>query len=94
MPSKEDDDHEEEVDSRSKKMIELHTAPIDPRFPSPNAARYCFVAYNEYHKCVKEQGEESSECAYYARTYRSLCPVEWIERWNELRDAGTWFGKY
>jgi cytochrome c oxidase subunit 6b len=77
------------------KEIELRTAPIDPRFSGTNAARYCYVAYNEYHRCVKDKGDSGEdECLYYARNYRSVCPMEWIERWNELRDAGTWFGKY
>lgn len=94
-----DDDSEPETPSAEPheptKEIELRTAPIDPRFAGSNAARYCYVAYNEYHRCTNYKGDPSDgECLHYARIYRSLCPAEWIERWNELRDAGTWFGKY
>ena len=35
---------EEEEKEEPKKTIELHTAPMDPRFPNANAARYCYTA--------------------------------------------------
>jgi hypothetical protein len=25
---------------------------------------------------------------------RSICPDEWLTNWEELREAGNWFGKY
>ena len=90
----EENNDQEEEEEEEKKYIVLHTAPIDPRFSGTNAARYCYVAYNEYHKCAKEKGEDNKECQAKARTYRSICPDEWISRWNELREEGTWFGKY
>ena len=30
----------------------------------------------------------------FQRAYRSLCPGEWLERWNEQREEGTWPGRY
>jgi cytochrome c oxidase subunit 6b len=89
-----DDAEEENQEEEEKKTIVLQTAPIDPRFPGANAARHCFVAYNEYHKCRSEKGADARECNIKARTYRSICPAEWIAHWNELREEGTWFGKY
>lgn len=80
--------------SHTATAISLQTAPNDPRFAGANASRYCYTAYNEYHKCINECGEHSPECNSYARTYRSICPMEWIACWNELRENGTWFGKY
>lgn len=59
-----------------------------------HAARQCYTLYNEYHKCLKQRGEGSKECDTYARNYRSICPQEWIENWNTLREEGRWFGKY
>ncbi|KAJ7547083.1 hypothetical protein O6H91_08G068300 [Diphasiastrum complanatum] len=73
---------------------DIKTAPIDFRFPTTNQAKHCFTRYNEYHKCVKEKGEDNSDCEKYARWYRSLCPGEWIERWNEQRENGTFPGRY
>ncbi|EFN52663.1 hypothetical protein CHLNCDRAFT_138605 [Chlorella variabilis] len=57
-------------------------------------ARRCYVAYNEYHKCIKEKGSGHGDCKPHMRAYRSICPDEWIERWQELRDDGRWYGKY
>ncbi|PSC71716.1 cytochrome c oxidase subunit [Micractinium conductrix] len=57
-------------------------------------SRRCYVAYNEYHKCIKERGEGSGDCRPYMRAYRSICPDEWIEKWKELRETGGWYGKY
>jgi len=85
---------EENEDEEEKKTIILQTAPIDPRFAGTNAARYCFVAYNEYYKCINERGGDDSECKMKGRTYRSICPSEWLAHWNELREEGKWFGKY
>mmetsp|Transcript_50143 Transcript_50143/g.95785 ORF Transcript_50143/g.95785 Transcript_50143/m.95785 type:complete len:91 (+) Transcript_50143:78-350(+) len=71
--------------------IKIETAPFDPRFVTTNQAKHCYTRYNEFHKCTAEDGEN---CEKYAKAYRSLCPNEWIERWNEQRENGTWAGKY
>eukprot|EP00246_Nothoceros_aenigmaticus_P011138 TRINITY_DN2905_c0_g1_i1.p5 TRINITY_DN2905_c0_g1~~TRINITY_DN2905_c0_g1_i1.p5 ORF type:complete len:132 (-),score=30.51 TRINITY_DN2905_c0_g1_i1:1616-2011(-) len=73
---------------------DINTAPMDFRFPTTNQAKHCYTRYNEYHKCVAEKGEGASECNKYAKYYRSLCPGEWIERWNEQRENGTFAGRY
>ncbi|KAH7294586.1 hypothetical protein KP509_27G008400 [Ceratopteris richardii] len=65
---------------------------MDFRFPSTNQSKHCFTRYVEYHKCVSVKGQEDSDCDKYARYYRSLCPSEWIERWNEQRESGTFPG--
>ena len=86
-------DEEEEQPSHD---ISVKTAAYDARFPSYNQARNCYTRYNEYHRCigVDEKGEEDPECKMYQRAYRSICPMEWVNSWNEQRDAGTWPGKY
>ena len=52
--------------------------------------------YSEYHRCITVEGksEDDPECKFYQRAYRSMCPSEWVERWNEQRETGTWAGKY
>jgi hypothetical protein len=30
--------------------LQISTAPYDPRFPSTNQNRHCFIRYNEYYK--------------------------------------------
>ncbi|GIL89910.1 hypothetical protein Vretimale_17953 [Volvox reticuliferus] len=73
---------------------EIITAPYDPRFPNRNQARHCFVRFNEYYKCIYERGEEHARCQFYQKAYQSLCPSEWLESWQELREKGLWTGKY
>ncbi|XP_072953402.1 cytochrome c oxidase subunit 6b-2-like [Typha angustifolia] len=72
--------------------IELKTAPADYRFPSANQTKHCFARYIEYHKCLIAKGKEGGECEKFAKYYRSLCPVEWIEKWDEQRENGTFAG--
>ncbi|XP_057773412.1 cytochrome c oxidase subunit 6b-1-like [Salvia miltiorrhiza] len=72
--------------------IKLETAPADFRFPTTNQTRHCFTRYIEYHRCVAAKGEEAPECDKFAKYYRSLCPGEWVDRWNEQRENGTFPG--
>ncbi|KAJ6954603.1 cytochrome c oxidase subunit 6b-1-like [Populus alba x Populus x berolinensis] len=78
--------------AEEKKEIKLETAPADYRFPTTNQTRHCFTRYIEYHRCVAAKGEGASECDKFAKYYRSLCPSEWVERWNEQRANGTFPG--
>lgn len=72
--------------------IKLETAPADFRFPTTNQTRHCFTRYIEYHRCVAAKGEGAPECEKFAKYYRSLCPSDWIEKWNEQRENGTFPG--
>ena len=85
-------EEEEQVEEASSEDIVIKTTPFDPRFPQQNQAKHCYTRYNEYHKCAAEKGEE--ECASMAKLYRSICPGEWVEKWNEERENGTWPGRY
>ncbi|KAK9080824.1 hypothetical protein SSX86_000582 [Deinandra increscens subsp. villosa] len=86
----ENDDEEKTVDETPE--IKLETAPGDYRFPTTNQSRHCFTRYVEYHRCVAAKGEDASECDKFAKYYRSLCPGEWVDRWNEQRENGTFPG--
>lgn len=72
--------------------IKLETAPADFRFPTTNQTRHCFTRYIEYHRCIAAKGDDAPECQKFAKYYRSLCPGEWIDRWNEQRENGTFPG--
>ncbi|WOG91570.1 hypothetical protein DCAR_0310819 [Daucus carota subsp. sativus] len=72
--------------------IKLETAPADFRFPTTNQSRHCFTRYVEYHRCIAAKGEDAPECDKFAKYYRSLCPGEWVDRWNEQRENGTFPG--
>lgn len=45
-------------------------------------------------RCKAQNGEDDEECEKYARYYRSMCPTDWVNKWNEEREAGTWPGRY
>ena len=87
----EEEEPEQEEEAASEDIV-VKTTPFDPRFPQQNQAKHCYTRYNEYHKCAAEKGEE--ECASMAKLYRSICPGEWVEKWNEERENGTWPGRY
>uniref|UniRef100_A0A3Q7H6R5 Cytochrome c oxidase subunit n=1 Tax=Solanum lycopersicum TaxID=4081 RepID=A0A3Q7H6R5_SOLLC len=73
-------------------QIELKTAPADFRFPTTNQTRHCFTRYVEFHRCVAAKGDEAADCARFAKYYRALCPGEWVDKWNEQRENGTFPG--
>ncbi|XP_071728769.1 cytochrome c oxidase subunit 6b-1-like [Rutidosis leptorrhynchoides] len=86
------DESEQTNDQHETPEIKLETAPADYRFPTTNQSRHCFTRYVEYHRCVAAKGEGAPECDKFAKYYRSLCPGEWVDRWNEQRENGTFPG--
>jgi cytochrome c oxidase subunit 6b len=54
----------------------------------------CIIFHSPSCRCKAQQGEDAEECEKYAKYYRSLCPTEWVTKWNEEREAGTWPGRY
>merc|ERR1711918_300698 len=70
--------------------ISLSTTPPDTRFPNVSQSRHCFSRFNEYNRCVAKQGEE--KCAMLKKFYESICPNEWVGRWQEQLEAGTFPG--
>ncbi|XP_019153125.1 PREDICTED: cytochrome c oxidase subunit 6b-1-like [Ipomoea nil] len=91
-PSTEDDTSGGQETADEAAEVKLETAPADFRFPTTNQTRHCFTRYVEYHRCIAAKGEDASECDKFAKYYRSLCPGEWIDRWNEQRENGTFPG--
>ncbi|CAG7884546.1 unnamed protein product, partial [Brassica rapa] len=73
-------------------QIDLKTAPADFRFPTTNQTRHCFTRYIEFHRCTTAKGEDSVDCERFAKYYRALCPGEWVDKWNEQRETGTFPG--
>lgn len=91
VPAAEESDETPE-ETEEKPEIVIETAPADFRFPTTNQTRHCFTRYVEYHRCVAAKGDDAPECEKFAKYYRSLCPSEWVERWNEQRENGTFPG--
>ena len=55
-------------------------------------ARTCYTRYNEFYKCKALKDEDDPECKMHQRAYRTLCPGDWVDKWNEQREEGTWCG--
>ncbi|XP_031737981.1 cytochrome c oxidase subunit 6B isoform X2 [Cucumis sativus] len=90
-----DDDRRRGSEDRDNKVVMdegVGTAPSDIRFPFTNQTRHCYARYLEYHRCVQKKGEHAPECKKFAKYYRSLCPGEWVEKWNEQRELGVFPG--
>ncbi|KAI4366563.1 hypothetical protein MLD38_022425 [Melastoma candidum] len=88
----EEDNSSTEEAAEETPEIKLETAPADFRFPTTNQTRHCFTRYIEYHRCIAAKGEDAQECQKFAKYYRALCPGEWVDRWNEQRENGTFPG--
>ncbi|XP_043853540.1 cytochrome c oxidase subunit 6B2 [Dromiciops gliroides] len=72
------------------------TPPFDPRFPNQNQTRNCYQNFLDFHRCtknMKRRGKDASPCDYYRKVYHSLCPLSWVQRWNEQIQEGTFPGK-
>ncbi|PPQ73175.1 hypothetical protein CVT26_014774 [Gymnopilus dilepis] len=67
----------------------LQTVPFDARFPNTNQTRNCFQNYTDYFKCIAAKGEDFPPCKQFKKAYNSLCPNEWISKWDEQRENGT-----
>lgn len=68
--------------------ITLSTAPFDPRFPNANQTKNCWQNYVDFHLCRAAKGPDYEPCNYFKRVYKILCPMAWVERWDELREEG------
>ncbi|XP_077407641.1 cytochrome c oxidase subunit 6B1, partial [Vanacampus margaritifer] len=50
----------------------------------------------DYHRCQKAldaKGVDKTPREWYRRVSKSLCPISWIQKWDEQREAGTFPGK-
>ncbi|CAL7939655.1 unnamed protein product [Xylocopa violacea] len=70
-------------------VIKQATAPYDPRFPNQNQTRYCFTSYVDFHRCKKRHDENYDACQYFKKVFTSMCPISWVEKWNEQLENGT-----
>ncbi|XP_023671231.2 cytochrome c oxidase subunit 6B2 isoform X1 [Paramormyrops kingsleyae] len=83
-------------DMMEAKMQNYRTAPFDARFPNTNQTRNCYQNYLDYHRCNKAlsaQGLDVTPCDWYQKVFKSLCPVAWVEKWNDQVENGSFAGK-
>mmetsp|Transcript_42333 Transcript_42333/g.62245 ORF Transcript_42333/g.62245 Transcript_42333/m.62245 type:complete len:98 (+) Transcript_42333:89-382(+) len=70
----------------------LTTAPYNAKNPQTNQTKHCYAKYNEFFRCSKFQGEDHDACQEVRRQFMSLCPKEWVGRWDEQRESGFFPG--
>ncbi|XP_060063335.1 uncharacterized protein LOC132543837 [Ylistrum balloti] len=73
-------------DTKTRQVI--YTPKYDARFPNQNSNKMCWQYYVDYHRCVRKMGEEYDGCMYFKQAYTSLCPSDWVERWDEQQEKG------
>lgn len=71
---------------------EVNTVKYNPHFPNQNQTKHCWVSYVTFKKCEKVEGEGAEQCREFAKAYRSLCPEQWVEKWEDQLDKGTFAG--
>uniref|UniRef100_A0A0A9YQ11 Cytochrome c oxidase subunit 6B1 n=1 Tax=Lygus hesperus TaxID=30085 RepID=A0A0A9YQ11_LYGHE len=76
-----------------KASEKIGTAPFDPRFPNQNQTKYCYQSFLDFHRCQKVKGSNYEPCNYFKRVYSSMCPNEWVDKWEGQLDAGTFAGR-
>eukprot|EP00287_Rhodomonas_sp_CCMP768_P010480 CAMPEP_0196717102 /NCGR_PEP_ID=MMETSP1091-20130531/512_1 /TAXON_ID=302021 /ORGANISM="Rhodomonas sp., Strain CCMP768" /LENGTH=94 /DNA_ID=CAMNT_0042057327 /DNA_START=39 /DNA_END=323 /DNA_ORIENTATION=- len=76
------------INPRALLSTPTHYAPT----PNQNQTKHCFAKYNEFFRCARVHGEEKAQCLKLKEAYFALCPLEWIEKWDEQREAGTFPG--
>ncbi|KAJ1879624.1 Cytochrome c oxidase subunit 6B [Coemansia sp. RSA 455] len=70
-------------------ILQISTEKFDARFPNVNQTKRCWQNYFDYTKCVAAKGEDYAPCKQFLKAYTTLCPNEWIERWDAQKDDGT-----
>ncbi|KAI8919032.1 cytochrome c oxidase, subunit VIb [Powellomyces hirtus] len=75
-------------------QIQIKTVGFDARFPNTNQAKNCWQNYVDYFKCVKAKGEDFPPCLQFKRTYQTLCPASWTDKWDEQREEGVFPALY
>merc|ERR1711997_1408533 len=69
------------------------SAPMDPRYPNQNQTKNCWQNYVDYYRCINKRGEDYEPCQFFFKNYNTICPLSWVERWNDQREAGAFPSK-
>eukprot|EP00500_Bicosoecida_sp_ms1_P003553 CAMPEP_0203813138 /NCGR_PEP_ID=MMETSP0115-20131106/4549_1 /ASSEMBLY_ACC=CAM_ASM_000227 /TAXON_ID=33651 /ORGANISM="Bicosoecid sp, Strain ms1" /LENGTH=118 /DNA_ID=CAMNT_0050721997 /DNA_START=39 /DNA_END=395 /DNA_ORIENTATION=+ len=93
FPGAGEDFDEEKVEASIKgaKLPEANV-PADARFPNVSQSQHCWTKFNEHILCMKKSGGDEAQCNKFRRHYRTVCPNEWVENWEDHIDAGVFMG--
>ncbi|XP_043290080.1 cytochrome c oxidase subunit 6b-1-like [Venturia canescens] len=80
---------ERSADGDGTNVEEFRATPgPDPRFQQQNQTLRCYVMYTDFYRCEKLLGRDHEACTWFRDVFTSICPNEWIRRWDELRETG------
>ena len=51
--------------------------------------RNCYQNYLDFYRCQNIRGESYEPCQFFKKSFETICPNDWIERWDGQREAGT-----
>jgi len=72
---------------------DVNTVQYNPYFPNQNQTKHCWVSFVDFKKCEKKLGEGAPNCQKYFRAYSSMCPEEWVQKWEDQLEEGTFAGQ-
>ncbi|CAG9834825.1 unnamed protein product [Diabrotica balteata] len=68
---------------------ELKTVAQDARYHNCNCTNWCMDAFVDYHKCERLLGKGNTSCEQFWKIYRTICPNDWVKRWEDQIENGT-----
>ncbi len=71
----------------------VKTTPYNPYFPNQNQTKHCWVSFVDFKKCEKKLGADAADCKKYFQAYNSLCPEQWVEKWETQIANGQFAGQ-
>lgn len=83
---------EEDPELAERRALMVGTPGFDARFPNTNQARNCWQNYVDYFRCVDSKGEDYEPCQQFKKVYQSLCPIIWVDSWDEQREGNVFPG--
>ena len=51
--------------------------------------RNCWQNYVDYYRCTAIKGEDYQPCQFFKKNYHAICPLGWIEKWDDQRAEGA-----
>eukprot|EP01039_Chlorochromonas_danica_P009460 gene9460-10450_t len=78
--------------STTVKNLLKTTQPDRVHYPATNQTHYCWQKYNELVICLQKNNNDEAACPQQKQLALSICPLEWVELWDDQRAAGNFLG--
>lgn len=43
----------------------------------------------DFHRCTNLKGPDYEPCNYFKRVFTTMCPIDWVEKWDDQRAEGS-----